>query len=43
MSTPKPPRPNPAFERLASDVREMEGEVSAAADAWYARAMTLGN
>ncbi|MDC9823854.1 bifunctional [glutamine synthetase] adenylyltransferase/[glutamine synthetase]-adenylyl-L-tyrosine phosphorylase [Devosia sp. ZB163] len=33
----------PNFERLASDVREMEGEVSAAADAWYAHARTLGN
>lgn len=28
----------PNFERLASDVREMEAEVSAAAEGWYARA-----
>jgi len=28
----------PNFERLAADVREMEREVSAAAEAWYARA-----
>ena len=31
----------PNFERLASDVREMEDEVSAAAAAWYARAKGL--
>ncbi len=28
----------PNFERLASDIREMEAEVSAAGEAWYARA-----
>lgn len=28
----------PNFERLAADVREMEAEVSAAAEGWYARA-----
>jgi glutamate-ammonia-ligase adenylyltransferase len=32
----------PNFERLASDVAEMEAEVSAAAEAWYARARELG-
>ena len=31
----------PNFERLAADVREMEGEVSAAAAAWYAKARAL--
>ncbi len=28
----------PNFDRLASDIREMEAEVSAAGEAWYARA-----
>ncbi len=32
----------PNFERLASDVREMAAEVSAAAEAWYAKARGLG-
>lgn len=31
----------PTFERLAADVREMEAEVSAAAEAWYAKARRL--
>ncbi len=31
----------PNFERLAADVREMEGEVSAAAERWYAKARGL--
>jgi len=31
----------PSFERLASDIREMEAEVSAAAQAWYAKARGL--
>jgi glutamate-ammonia-ligase adenylyltransferase len=31
----------PNFERLASDIREMESEVSAAAEAWYAKAREL--
>jgi len=31
----------PNFERLASDIKEMEAEVSAAAQAWYAKARTL--
>ncbi|MGN6490128.1 MAG: hypothetical protein ACTHLT_20200 [Devosia sp.] len=33
----------PNFERLASDVAEMEAEVSAAAEAWYARARAILN
>ena len=32
----------PNFERLASDIREMEAEVSAAGEAWYARARGMG-
>lgn len=32
---------SPSFERLSDDVREMQAEVSAAADAWYARARRL--
>jgi glutamate-ammonia-ligase adenylyltransferase len=32
----------PNFERLASDIREMEAEVSAAAEAWYAKARGPG-
>ena len=31
----------PNFERLASDISEMEGEVSAATEAWYAKARAL--
>jgi glutamate-ammonia-ligase adenylyltransferase len=31
----------PNFERLAADIREMEAEVSAAAEAWYAKARDL--
>lgn len=31
----------PNFERLASDIKEMEAEVSAAAGAWYAKARTI--
>ena len=31
----------PSFERLSDDVAEMQGEVSAAAEAWYARARAL--
>jgi glutamate-ammonia-ligase adenylyltransferase len=33
---------SPNFERLASDVREMEAEVSAAMEAWYAKARAMG-
>jgi glutamate-ammonia-ligase adenylyltransferase len=32
----------PNFERLQSDIMEMEAEVSAAAEAWYAKARGLG-
>jgi len=32
----------PNFERLANDIREMEAEVSASAEAWYAKARGLG-
>ncbi len=31
----------PNFERLAADISEMEGEVSGAAVAWYAKARGL--
>jgi hypothetical protein len=32
----------PTFDRLAEEIRGMEAEVSAAAEAWYARARELG-